>query len=48
MVTKSDSVGPPASRGSALTSAFMECPSEADVPLDESRKIVALGGGTEC
>ncbi len=47
MVTKSDSVGPHAPSGSALTSTFLEFASGAVVVVDESQKIVAFGGGAE-
>ena len=47
MVTKSDSVGPPAPSNSALTSTFLEFASEPVVVVDESQKIVTFGGGAE-
>ena len=47
MVTKSDSVGRPASSGSALISTFLESARAGVVAVDESQKIVASGGGPE-
>ena len=43
MRTKNDSMGPPASSGSALISASLEHSGEAVVAVDEGQKIVAFG-----
>ena len=43
-ITKSDSVGPPAADGPALPSTLLEFASEALVAVDDSQKVLALGG----
>ncbi len=47
MVTKSESLGRPASSGWALISTYLEYASEAVVAVDESQKIVVFSRGAE-